>query len=56
MSACVIYLFSIMMIVRFTTCSAFDAWQEQKYYDGKREAEGFVGGTGVKSSGKGFFR
>jgi hypothetical protein len=26
------------------------------FYDGKREAEGFVGGTGVKSSGKGFFR
>lgn len=26
------------------------------FYDGKREVEGFVGGTGVKSSGKGFFK
>jgi hypothetical protein len=25
------------------------------FYDGKREAEGFVGGTGVKTGRRGFF-
>lgn len=29
--------------------------RDEKFYDRKREAEGFVGGTGVKGSRKGYF-
>ncbi|KAM3577241.1 hypothetical protein VYU27_000923 [Nannochloropsis oceanica] len=32
-----------------------DKTRDEKFYDRKREAEGFVGGTGVKGSRKGYF-
>ena len=33
----------------------FSKCRDEKFYDRKREAEGFVGGTGVKGSRKGYF-
>ena len=42
-----------MAHARFLLCIFIN--RDEKVYDRKREAEGFVGGTGVKGSRKGYF-